>query len=310
MPEPGALLHAHALTLIARAESCLSWRGARAHAGVHQGRKSMRRLRACLALAFGGNNVASRAIDQAIAGTCRSLSALRDAQARTHAVDRLLSSSTDRVAISDLRRLRRLEVAQRVSAMKQAQHADPEFGKRRYELLQLRRELDGLPWNRVDDYSMQRSIARTLRRCEQAQRRALDDGNARDWHRWRRRVRRLGQQHGVLVACGIVPADFLPPQRKLAHLLGESQDCAVLIEQFSNDMDLPKQFRQRLVDSVRTARDAINGEIRSHLVASPASLTESYLHHQASVAAAVELLSQIQTTDVSSSPPIPEEPVP
>jgi hypothetical protein len=114
----------------------------------------------------------------------------------------------------------------------------------------------------------------------------------------------------VLVACGIVLADLLPPQRTLAHLLGESQDFAVLIEQFSKNKNLPKQLRQRLLDFVRTARNAIDGEIRNHLVAPQAPLDENDPHDQAQTGAAIELRSQFRTIEISSSPQFPEESAP
>jgi hypothetical protein len=123
-----------------------------------------------------------------------------------------------------------------------------------------------LPWDRVDEDSMRCAITRTLDRCQKARQCALDGGSDVDWHRWRRRVRRLGQQHGVLVACDIALAGLLPPRRRLANLLGESQDFSVLIEHLGNDANLPEPQRQRLLDHVRGKRDAINREIRNQLV--------------------------------------------
>jgi hypothetical protein len=152
---------------------------------------------------------------------------------------------------------------------------------------------------------MQRSIERTLRRCEKAQRCALDDGSALDWHRWRRRIRRLGQQHGVLVACSITLDGLLPPQRKLARLLGESQDLSMLLEQIGSDKNLPTPLSNRLFDSLRSARDTVNGEIRNPFVVTPAPLVDE-VHDLAQAT----LRSQIPTIKASSRPRFVEESVP
>jgi hypothetical protein len=120
----------------------------------------------------------------------------------------------------------------------------------------------------------------------------------------------LGQQHGVLVACDIALADLLPPQRRLANLLGESQDLAVLIEHFSKDTNLPEPQRLRLVDYVRTTRDTINREIRNHLMGFQAAFVASDQRDQAPGRLAVEMWPRVPAIDVSSSPPFLEESVP
>jgi predicted TIM-barrel fold metal-dependent hydrolase len=60
--------------------------------------------------------------------------------------------------------------------------------------------------------------------------RARATGRDDDWHRWRRRVRRLSQQHR---AVGSLIADINPARRRvktLAELLGEGQDYALLLD--------------------------------------------------------------------------------
>ena len=47
----GPALQAYADAQLLRALDCLGWSGRRVHTGVHQARKSLRRVRACLALA-------------------------------------------------------------------------------------------------------------------------------------------------------------------------------------------------------------------------------------------------------------------
>ena len=60
--------------------------------------------------------------------------------------------------------------------------------------------------------------------------RALADGEDTDWHRWRRRVRRLSQQHRAL---GDMVAELTAVKddcKTIAVLLGDAQDYALLRE--------------------------------------------------------------------------------
>ncbi len=266
MTEPGDLLHVHALTLIGRAVSCLSWRGPRAHSGVHEARKAMRYTRASLALGFAGSKTPWYALDRAIASIGRGLSKTRDAQAQVHTLDRLLKLAPDDETRADLRRQRLRALAQRVQAMKLAQSEDPGFAQRQRELRLLVHALDALPWASIDHESLRRSIAVTLRRSEKAERRALDDGSSDDWHRWRRRRRGLVQQQTVLKHCGIDDHGLPPTPHKLSQQLGESQDFAMLIDSIEKDRSLPKPQRRRILALVRDARKATNRKIRHRVL--------------------------------------------
>lgn len=267
MSEPGELLHVHALTLIGRAVTCLSWRGPRAHSGVHEARKAMRYARASLALGFSGSKAPWATLDRAIASIGRGLSQTRDAQAQVHTLDRLLKLAPEDETRADLRRQRLHVLAQRVLAMKLAQREDPGFAQRQRELRLLVNALDALPWASIDGESLRRSIALTLRRSEKAERRALDDGDNDDWHRWRRRRRSLLQQQTVLKACGIDNHGLPPTPHKLSQQLGESQDFAMLSECIDKDRSLPKPQRRRMLSFIRAARKAINRKIRQRVLA-------------------------------------------
>ena len=94
---PSDSLKAYALNQLQRAIACLSWRGSRAHAGVHQARKSMRRARACLALGESALGAGANMIDRELSKICGSLSSLRDAQARVESLDRLLANNLNDV---------------------------------------------------------------------------------------------------------------------------------------------------------------------------------------------------------------------
>lgn len=227
----------------------------------------MRYARASLALGFSGSKAPWATLDRAIASIGRGLSQTRDAQAQVHTLDRLLKLAPEDETRADLRRQRLHVLAQRVLAMKLAQREDPGFAQRQRELRLLVNALDALPWASIDGESLRRSIALTLRRSEKAERRALDDGDNDDWHRWRRRRRSLLQQQTVLKACGIDNHGLPPTPHKLSQQLGESQDFAMLSECIDKDRSLPKPQRRRMLSFIRAARKAINRKIRQRVLA-------------------------------------------
>ena len=96
----GDRLHAYAAAEMVHAIACLSWHGGRLHAGVHQARKSLRRLRATLALGMPTLGPGARLIDRELRRTNRRLSKLRDAQALVHTLDVLLERTRARTGLA------------------------------------------------------------------------------------------------------------------------------------------------------------------------------------------------------------------
>lgn len=92
----GALLQAEAEQELERAARQLARPGEERHQGIHQARKSIRRVRAMLALAGASFSATPsvRRLDASLRSLCRGLSALRDADALR---DALLHLSGDAV---------------------------------------------------------------------------------------------------------------------------------------------------------------------------------------------------------------------
>lgn len=250
----GPSLQAYADAQLLRALDCLGWQGRRVHAGVHQARKSLRRVRACLALAGFERKGAGKALDQRIARICRSLSALRDAHARIETLDRLIAGHDDEDTRLILQRARRLLLASRRLVLAETLREDPALSEHRERIRHAHDELLALPWARLGDDDIDAAIARSLRRCGKAQHRALDRGDPEDWHRWRRRRRRLLQQHAALAACGHEQPASIERQRKLADHLGASQDLSVLFDYFGHARRLPDIERDLVLELIDAAR--------------------------------------------------------
>lgn len=260
-PNPGDQLKAYACAQLARAELFLSRRGTHTHEGVHQARKSMRRVRACIALAGFEKVPAGRKIDRVIAGLCRSLSSLRDAHARVGLLDSLLHREHPEDEQALLRRARSAALADRVEAMHQARADDPDFSSRRRQLLALEVELASLPWTAIDADTITAAIAHSMKRACKAQDRALHDGNADDWHRWRRRRRRLAQQHTALQAIGIELGGLNDAEREITRLLGESQDLHILVRYFGGHRAISRRERRALTAMLQTRHADKNAEV-------------------------------------------------
>ena len=122
--EPGDRLKAYAIAQLQRATACLGWRGSRAHAGVHQARKSLRRIRACLALGESALGAGAGMIDRELSKVCDSLSVLRDAQARVESLERLIDHHAGSEMQTCLKAARRLAMQARADAMHEEQSTD------------------------------------------------------------------------------------------------------------------------------------------------------------------------------------------
>ena len=238
---PSDSLKAYALNQLQRAIACLSWRGSRAHAGVHQARKSMRRARACLAMGETALGAGGNMIDRELSKICESLSSLRDAQARVESLVRLIANNSND-AESEIRpcltAAKRLAVLARADAMRREQAIDPYFLTRRERLRMLEAALPVLPWQHMHSAVLTAAIHESMQACDAAAEKALSSGKEKDWHRLRRRRRRLAQQHTALENSGIELSGIGEIDRKLGSLLGEAQDISVLREFFKNHRGL------------------------------------------------------------------------
>ena len=226
--QPGDRLKAYAQQQLQRAVTCLAWRGSRAHEGVHQARKSMRRARACLALGESALGAGAGMLDRELAKICDSLSGLRDAQARVESLNRLLITHVGEDICPVLEAGKRLAIIARADAMRNEQIIDKDFLTRRERLQVVAAAIPVLPWEQISLPGLADAMHVSMRACDQAAEKALSRGKEEDWHRLRRRRRRLAQQNTALEQGEVLLPSVLIPDRKLSGLLGEAQDLTVL----------------------------------------------------------------------------------
>ena len=216
----GPQLRDYAADELARAITCLGWRGGRLHAGVHQARKSLRRARATLALGMSALAPAARLIDRELRKLNRGLSVLRDAHALAGALALLAERSGVAEETALLRRAHKAAARERAIRTRSECSDDPGMHARRIILGSLLGALRALPWENVDAPMIQAALARSRTRAAAAGRRAHERDKADDWHRWRRRARRLSQQQRALGE----DAAGNRREKRLAVLLGQAQD--------------------------------------------------------------------------------------
>ncbi|HJW47557.1 MAG TPA: CHAD domain-containing protein [Lysobacter sp.] len=246
---PGPGLCTYATAELDSALAHLAWRGGRVHEGVHLARKALRRTRAALALGVAALGAQSQRIDKRLRRLNRGLSLLRDAQALVETLDRLIRSDYGDAAITLLQSARREAAARRIEVAQRILGADPALGERRSALRALRAALAALPWEALTTAQIDTEREHAQRRLHDARLRALNSDVDDDWHRWRRRARRVSQQRRALTAIGVDP-DHLKGDdgfdKRTTERLGAAQDLTLLIDHCGRDSPFSKPHRAAL----------------------------------------------------------------
>ncbi len=225
----GAVLRAEALHEAERAARQLARPGEERHEGIHQARKSIRRVRALLAL--GGEifvaTPAVQRLDAALRSLCRGLSSLRDADALR---DALLHLSRDAViGPIECERLCAFVAVLRARRLASALARDPDFARRRARLQEAQTRLDLLPWDRVGEREVRAAHDYSTKRLRRALKQARGKADVEAWHTLRRRLRRLRQQENALARVAPDAGLNTPGVAELADRMGKAQDHALLL---------------------------------------------------------------------------------
>ena len=265
---PGIRLRDYATAELAHAIACLAWRGTRMHAGVHQARKSIRRVRATLALGMPALGPGAALIDRALRRVNRGTSKLRDVQALVTTLDLLLEKHNAADPTLALRRARRAAARTRAECARALLAADPDLHDRRARLTTLLAALPALPWSAITAADVHAALQRSHARAEAAGSRAHASGRDADWHRWRRRARRRSQQHRALDDFAAIPHPARKRDKRLAVLLGEAQDCALLREHLGKGSPFMRADRPLLHTLTERRAERLRGRI-ARAVADP-----------------------------------------
>lgn len=204
--------------------------------GVHEARKSVRRLRSLLALgrrALGKDAV--DAVDHELRALAKGLSTLRDGQVVQDTARQLARDAADAEEAASWEALLPLLDARQQHRLADALREDPGFMRRQAQAHRLAEQLQQLPWQRLHPDDMRLRLARSMRRQARAQDVALASSRVDDLHDWRRRSRRLRMQVSALRKLDVrvrrSDHDATAHLRHVARLvdqLGALQDLALL----------------------------------------------------------------------------------
>lgn len=242
---PGAALCAYAAMELDAAQLALA--GGDVHEGVHQARKSLRRVRAVLALGDGVLGPGARLLDRELRAINEGLSSLRDAHALVETLDRLLRRTRHDGARALLARAREDAVRARDMHAADALRSDPGLQRRRALVAVLRTALPALAWTPLTPSALRMALADSDDRTRRAREDAADDGTDADWHRWRRRARRASQQRRALDAVGVeAPKVTDAFDKRTTERLGQAQDLSLLLAHCGRRSPFSKRDRRAL----------------------------------------------------------------
>lgn len=271
LPGPGTALRDYGIAELTVAIDALGARGNKLHEGVHQARKSIRRTRAMLAMAESALDPGGRLIDRQLRRANRRLSPLRDAHALVETLDRLALQARDETTRQLLDRARRSATRRRALLSR-----NPRFARvmqhEQAVLSTLRAALLGLPWDSLSVPMVCEAMDLAAQRAETARERAHATGDALDWHRWRRRMRRISQQHRAVLEARL-PIPIVEFDKKLTEQLGEMQDLSLLAAHCGKDSPFPEDVSQALKQLAKRRLARQRKRIRTVAPSSPSVST-------------------------------------
>ena len=194
----GICLHAYVLDQFDTAGRSLGRSRERLHSGIHEARKSIRRIRAALDLGREKLWPDAVVVFDELRNLCRGLSLVRDAHAVVETLDRLFKQSEDPEIRVSLRVIRKKLVNRQALGLTRFLKRDPGFRHYRTRLRCLRDSTESLQWGVIDAVAIRSALARGERRALRAERRARTTRRGPLRHRWRRRLRRLRHQMMIL----------------------------------------------------------------------------------------------------------------
>jgi CHAD domain-containing protein len=156
--------------------------------GIHDARKSCRRLRSALPLL--PSSASTEALDQSLRDLLHSFAPLRDAYMATRTARLLATHHQTRMTPSILHDLD--ERAERT--LNTALDDDPDWRDRRAEAHRIIPALKALPWRAIHTSSARKTLKKAKRKMKKARGEAQAQRTPEDFHRWRRRARKLRYQ--------------------------------------------------------------------------------------------------------------------
>jgi CHAD domain-containing protein len=161
------------------------------HGGIHDARRSCRRLRSLLGfIATPANLQQATKADKALRQLTHSFSELRDAHVAVRTARRLASSHASTIAPALIQQLEERSEA----LLKNALEQDPAWQRRRDKAKRIATLMDELDWRAIAPSIAKDTIKQSVKRMKKARRTATEQRTDEAFHRWRRRTRQLRYQ--------------------------------------------------------------------------------------------------------------------
>lgn len=253
--DPGTALRDYGLAELATAIDALAIRGRHVHHGVHQARKAIRRTRAMLALGKSVLGPGGRLIDHQLRDVNRRMSSLRDAHALVETLDRLRIKARDDATREALDHARRIAARRRAAMAKTPEFTDA-LEHEHAMVATLHAALLGLPWEALSTSCVTDAMDAADRKAATAREQACAHDEAETWHRWRRRMRRISQQHRASNVAGLAVRD-VEFDKDVTEQLGVLQDLNLLVAHcgedspFSTSRSTLRRFAERTLAKQR-----------------------------------------------------------
>jgi CHAD domain-containing protein len=160
------------------------------HDGIHEARKSSRRLRSLLDFLKPRSDQQVASLDRTLKQLIDSFSALRDAHVAARTARLLATSHAATLTPSLMDALEHRSAA----LLNEALENDPNWRRRSAKVRRLTVAIEGLPWQQVTPSLAKKVLKQNVRRMKKARRAALQEHTTPAFHRWRRRARHVRYQ--------------------------------------------------------------------------------------------------------------------
>lgn len=200
------------------------------HAAVHDIRKALKKVRACLRLVRDQIDD-YRDLNAYFRDLARPVSDIRDATANLETLDKLRARYAGTLRDDAFSSIRDGLVAHRAVLAERDFRGDDKLGFIRRELSAKLAEIPGWPWHVADFEDLRPGIERVYRRGCRGLMRSRNGGSLHDFHQWRKRVKYLRYQIDVLNRLWPEYMTTLEDEyHRLSDDIGELHDLDVLAQ--------------------------------------------------------------------------------
>ncbi|MFK2873601.1 CHAD domain-containing protein [Dyella lipolytica] len=160
------------------------------HDGIHEARKSSRRLRSLLAFLEPRSDRRIASLDKTLKQLVDSFSALRDAHVAARTARLLAATHAATLTPSLMDALEHRSAA----LLDEALENDPHWRRRSAKVRRIAVAIEGLPWQQVTPSTAKKVLKQHVQRMKKVRQAALEERTTPAFHRWRRRARQVRYQ--------------------------------------------------------------------------------------------------------------------